>query len=74
MVMRQLTQYKWAVKPEANDVVYQMMQPSIRFSLDDCADLPDQLFITRDVEMTVEQKKAYKDMLSKLAKIGRAHV
>jgi len=67
LVMRQITQFKWASKPEANDVVYQMMQPSIRFSLDDCTDLPEQTFITRDVEMTVEQKKAYKDMLSKLA-------
>ena len=67
LVMRQITQFKWAVKPEANDVVYQMMQPSIRFSLDDCTDLPEQTFITRDVEMTTEQKKAYKDMLSKLA-------
>ena len=66
-VMRQLTQFKWAARPEANDVIYQMMQPAIRFSLDDCTDLPEQMFITREVEMTPEQKKAYKDMLSKLA-------
>ena len=66
-VMRQLTQFKWVPRPEANDVIYQMMQPAIRFSLDDCTDLPEQLFMTRDVEMTPEQKKAYKDMLSKLA-------
>ena len=66
-VMRQLTQFKWAARPEANDVVHQMMQPAIRFSLDDCTDLPEQIFMTREVELTVEQKKAYKDMLSKLA-------
>lgn len=66
-VMRQITQFKWATRPEANDVIYQMMQPAIRFSLDDCTDLPEQMFITREVEMTVEQKKAYKDMMSKLA-------
>lgn len=66
-VMRQLTQFKWVNRPEANDVVWQMMQPAIRFSLDDCTDLPEQTFITREVEMTSEQKKAYKDMLSKLA-------
>lgn len=65
-VMRQLTQFKWAARPEANDVIYQMMQPAIRFSLDDCTDLPEQIFITREVEMTPEQQKAYKDMLSKL--------
>lgn len=66
-VMRQLTQFKWAARPDANDTVWQMMQPAIRFSLDDCTDLPEQTFITREVEMTPEQKKAYKDMLSKLA-------
>ena len=66
-VMRQLTQFKWIARPEANDVIHQMMQPAIRFSLDDCTDLPEQIFMTREVEMTVEQKKAYKDMLSKLA-------
>jgi SNF2 family DNA or RNA helicase len=66
-VMRQITQFKWAARPEANDVIYQMMQPAIRFSLDDCTDLPEQMFITREVEMTPEQKKAYKDMMSKLA-------
>jgi SNF2 family DNA or RNA helicase len=66
-VMRQITQFKWANRPEANDVVYEMMQPAIRFSLDDCTDLPEQTFMTRDVEMTPEQTKAYKDMMSKLS-------
>jgi SNF2 family DNA or RNA helicase len=67
LVMRQITQFKWVPRPEANDIIHNMMQPAIRFSLDDCTDLPEQTFITRDVEMTPEQKKAYKDMLSKLA-------
>jgi SNF2 family DNA or RNA helicase len=44
-----------------------MMQPAIRFSLDDCVDLPEQTFITRDVALTKEQEKAYKDMLNKLS-------
>ena len=67
LVMRQLTQFKWIARPDANDTVYHMMQPSIRYSLDDCVDLPEQMILTRDVEMTDEQKKAYKDMLNKLA-------
>ena len=66
-VMRQISQFKWIPRAESADVVHAMMQPAIRFSLDDCTDLPEQTFITRDVEMTTEQKKAYKDMLSKLA-------
>jgi SNF2 family DNA or RNA helicase len=66
-VMRQLTPFKWAAKQDANETVYQMMQPSIRFSLNDCVDLPDQTFISRDAPLTKEQDKAYKDMMSKLA-------
>jgi SNF2 family DNA or RNA helicase len=66
-VMRQLTQFKWVPRAEATDYIHQMMQPAIRFSLDDCTDLPEQTFMTREVELTPEQKKAYKDMLSKLA-------
>jgi SNF2 family DNA or RNA helicase len=66
-VMRQLTPFKWAARQDANDAVYQMMQPAIRFSLDDCVDLPEQTFITRDVALTKEQEKAYKDMINKLS-------
>lgn len=67
MVMRQITQFKWVNRPEANDVIHKMMQPSIRYSLDDCTDLPEQTFTTREVEMTADQKRAYKDMVSKLS-------
>lgn len=66
-VMYQLTQFKWAAKETANQSVAEMMQPSIRFALEDCVDLPEQLFVTRDAPMTREQERAYKDMLSKLA-------
>jgi len=66
-VMRQINPFKWAARQDANEAVYQMMQPAIRFSLDDCVDLPEQTFITRDVALTPEQNKAYKDMLNKLS-------
>jgi SNF2 family DNA or RNA helicase len=66
-VMRQLTPFKWAVRDKANEVVYNMMQPAIRYSLDDCVDLPEQTFLHRDAPLTPEQTKAYKDMLGKLA-------
>lgn len=66
VVMKQLTQFKWVPRSDAADTVKQIMQPSVRFALDDCIDLPEQTFTTRDVEMTKEQKEAYKDMLDKL--------
>jgi SNF2 family DNA or RNA helicase len=65
-VMRQAGPYKWIAKDNAVNVVHEMMQPCIRFALDDCVDLPEQTFITRDVLLTPEQTTAYKTMLSKL--------
>jgi SNF2 family DNA or RNA helicase len=66
LTMRQVTQFKWVSRPEALDVVQRALQPAIRYTLDDMIDLPEQTFTMRDVEMTPEQKKAYKDMLAKL--------
>ena len=66
IVMKQLTQFKWVPRADAVDTVKHIMQPSVRFALDDCIDLPEQTFTTRDVEMTKEQKEAYKNMLDKL--------
>lgn len=67
LVMKQLSLYKWIPRPDANDTIYRMMQPAIRYALDDCVDLPEQIFTTRDVQLTDEQAKAYKDMLAKLS-------
>lgn len=66
LVMRQQGPYKWIPKDNAVDTVYKLMQPSIRFALDDCLDLPPETRVTRHVEMTQEQKDAYKTMLAKL--------
>lgn len=67
MVMREKSRFTWVPKPEATEIVRHTMQPSIRFALDDCVDLPPQIFQTREAELSKEQTKAYKDMASKLA-------
>lgn len=66
LTMRQMSQYKWVPKEDAVQTVYRIMQPSIRFSLEDCTDLPPETYITREVKMTPDQDKAYKNMLAKL--------
>lgn len=66
MVMRQVGQFSWVPRPEAQEIVFEAMQPSIRFSRDECVDLPECIYQTRQVELTAPQKKAYKEMLSKL--------
>lgn len=66
-VMRQITPFKWVPRATAADTVFKCLQPAIRFALDDCTDLPEQVVLTRDVDMTKEQEAAYKSMLNTLA-------
>lgn len=66
LTMMQLSQFKYVPKEDAVDTVHRLMQPAIRFALDDVVDLPEQIVMTRKVELTTEQKKAYKDMATKL--------
>jgi SNF2 family DNA or RNA helicase len=66
-VMRQLSQFKWVAKESATEQVHDAMQPAIRFSRDDCVDLPPCIWQERHVPMTAEQKTAYTAMLGKLA-------
>jgi SNF2 family DNA or RNA helicase len=65
-VMKQISPYKWLPRANALDVVRSAMQPAIRFSREECIDLPPTTYTTRTVELTKEQKKAYDDMLRNL--------
>jgi len=67
MTMRQISQFKWVVREGAVDHVQAVLQPAIRYTLDEMVDLPEQVFTMRDVEMTPEQVKTYKAMMAKLA-------
>lgn len=65
-VMRQVNTFRWISKPEANDIVYDTMQPNVRFTLDQCTDIPDTTYSTREVALTKEQKKAYSQLVNDL--------
>ena len=60
--MIQITQFKWVPKKDANDIVHELMQPAVRYSREDCIDLPPTTYSTREIELSAEQKKAYKQM------------
>lgn len=60
MVMYKVTQFKWTAKKNAAEVVNQVLQPAIRFTKDECLDLPELLYTTRDVPLTPQQSKYYK--------------
>lgn len=65
-VMKQQGPFTWIPKATATETVKEVMQPAIRFALEDCTDLPECVFMTRQVDLTADQAKAYKEMLTKL--------
>jgi len=63
-VMYKITQFKWVARPDADKVVFSALQPAIRFTKDECLDLPEMTYVTREVELTPQQRKYY-DLLRK---------
>ena len=64
MVMYKYTQFKWKPKDTSKDTVFRALQPAIRFTKDECLDLPDMIYTKRFVEMTKQQSQYY-EMLKK---------
>ena len=66
MVMKAQGPFRWLPRSGATETVHDAAQPSIRFTRDECVDLPPTMYVTREVPMTDEQTKAYKQMLAQL--------
>ena len=64
--MTQITQFKWFAKPDANDHVFEMLQPAVRYKRDDCVELPPTIYKTIEVEPSVQIKQTYKKMIGAL--------
>jgi SNF2 family DNA or RNA helicase len=65
--MRQIGTFKWVERPEATSIVHSVLQPAVRFTREQCFDLPPTTYTTLGVELSDECKKIYKEMLDELA-------
>ena len=67
MVMVQLSRYQWLPRSDSVDIVHRALQPAIRFTKEQCMDLPEVLYVNRDVPLSPQQERYYnqikKDML-----------
>lgn len=59
-VMNKLTKFKWVPKSGAAQEVYDALQPAIRYTKEECTDLPPVLTETREVPLTPQQVKYYR--------------
>lgn len=66
MLMLRVSQFKWVPKDTAVDDAFRMMQPSVRFDLDDVVELPDLISRTLDVDLSHEQKKTYDKLVREM--------
>tara|TARA_Y100000004_G_scaffold115640_1_gene129865 strand:- start:1867 stop:3405 length:1539 start_codon:yes stop_codon:yes gene_type:complete len=66
MVMIRVSQFTWIPRPNAKDIVHRALQPAIRYTKEECLDLPDITYMTRQINLTVQQEKYYKLMRQKL--------
>lgn len=58
-VMNKITMFKWAPKPDAAERVHSALQPAIRYTKEQCLDLPPVVTMTREVPLTPQQAKYY---------------
>ena len=66
MVMRQITRFKYVPRPNAKTLVHNILQPAIRYTKEECLDLPSITYVTREVPLTPQQIRYYKLMKKKL--------
>lgn len=61
-LMYKISTFKWIPKPNATALVHSALQPAIRFTKDECLDLPEMTYVTRDIPLTPQQVKYYEQL------------
>lgn len=65
-VMSQITRFKWAPKPDSRVTVFDALQPAIRYEKAQCLDLPDVVYQTREVALSPQALKYYRDLVKEM--------
>jgi SNF2 family DNA or RNA helicase len=72
LVMKKVSTFRWVPREDALETCKKVLQPSIRFSLDECKDLPDTNYVSRKTTLTKQQEKAFKEMQDKAVTVFAA--
>jgi len=62
MVMQKVTTFKYVPRPQAESIVHNVLQPAIRYTKEECLDLPEMTYTTRNVPLTPQQMKYYETL------------
>lgn len=61
-VMYRVSNFVWVPRAGAHAEAHKLLQPSIRYEMRECTDVPPCTEQMRDVELSVEQQKLYKEL------------
>lgn len=64
--MTRVTQFKWYPKPDANEKVFELLQPAVRYKREDCVELPPTSYNTIDLPPSKQVNDTYKKMMTAL--------
>ena len=59
MLMQNVTTFKWVPRRGSEKRVFEIMQPSVRYRLEDCVDIPPTQYVQEQANMGRRQKAAY---------------
>ena len=65
-VMLKVTQFRYVPRPNAQEIVHQALQPAIRFTKEECLDLPEMVYVDREVPLSAQQAKYYEKLKQQL--------
>lgn len=73
--MYKVTQFKWAPRKGSNELAASILQPAIRYSRDECLDLPEVMIEDWEVELSPTQQAAYNEIKKTLkVEIGTGQI
>lgn len=61
--MERFGQYTYVPRPGSLNTVKHVLQPAVRYTRDECLDIPDTVYQTREVDLTTEQRTHYDTMM-----------
>jgi superfamily II DNA/RNA helicase len=60
--MYQLSKWKWVPRVGSHAMAHRLLQPAVRFAIEDCQDLPECTYQFRDVPLSPVQQDAYDEL------------
>jgi SNF2 family DNA or RNA helicase len=65
-VMVKLSQFTWIPRKNSVQLVHAALQPAIRFTKEQCLDLPEMTYVTRIIPLTAQQSHYYKKIKTEM--------